>query len=144
MGDQSRNKKTRAGGRNEEKKKQEINVYEYLEVAMQQLEQEWQRTGEITKLEVVGLNDIRNINAVIAKVVVENRKQKTKSISFEESLAIVKENYILLRLAKKIREQRVMADKRNERWFYVGLDKEEYETFQRIMEEGEDYHGEEV
>lgn len=126
------------------KKKQEINVYEYLEMAMQQLEQEWQRAGEVTKLQVVGLNDIRSINAAIAKAVVENREQKSKCIRFEESLAVVKENYILLRLAKKIREQRVMADRRNERWFYVGLDKEEYAVFQKITGEGEDYHGAEV
>ncbi len=120
------------------KKKQEINVYEYLEMAMQQLEQEWQRAGEVMKLQVVGLNDIRSINTAIAKSVVANREQKNKSISFEESLSIVKENYILLRLAKKIREQRVMADRRNERWFYVGLDKEEYAVFLKITEEGED------
>ena len=126
------------------KKKQEINIYEYLELTMQQLEQEWQRAGEVMKLQVVGLNDIRSINGAIAKAVVENREQKSKSISFEESLSIVKENYILLRLAKKIREHRVMADRRNERWFYIGLDREEYDVFQKITKEGEEHYGEKV
>ena len=126
------------------KKKQEINIYEYLEMAMRQLEREWQRAGEVTNLQTVGLNDIRSINAAIAKAIVENREQKSKSISFGESLAIVKEKYILLRMAKKIREHRVMADKRNERWFYVGLDREEYAVFQKITKEGEECYGEKV
>lgn len=125
------------------KKKQKNDIYKYLEAAIKQLEQEWQRAGEVTKLQVVGLNDIRDIHAAIAGAVAENREQK--NLCFEESLAIVRENYILLRLAKKIREHRVMADRRNERWFYVGLDSEEYAVFQKITEkEGEKHHGEKV
>lgn len=125
-------------------KRKKKNIYEYLEMAMRQLEREWQRAGKVTKLQTVGLNDIRSINAAIAKAVIENREQKSKSISFGESLAIIKENYILLRLAKKIREQRRLADRKNERWFYIGLDSEEYAVFQKITEEGEECHGEKV
>ena len=68
-------------------------------------------------------------------------------VDFEEGLSTLKESHVLLRLAKKIREHRMMADRRNERWFSVGLDNEEYAIFQKITSEddtGELIYEEEV
>lgn len=130
-------------------KKQENKIYEYAEKLMRQLELEWQRTGETTNLQRVGLNDITDINAAIVSMVMKNREQaeQTEYVDFEEGLSTLKESHVLLRLAKKIREHRMMADRRNERWFYVGLDNEEYAIFQKITSEddtGELIYEEEV
>ena len=44
---------------------------------------------------------------------------------------------MLLRLARKIKAEADQAAHDNQRWFYVGLDVEEYELYMKITEDEE-------
>ena len=67
----------------------------------------------------------------------ENKEQLSLDISFRNSLKLTRENYVLLRLARKIKAEKDKADQDNQRWFYVGLDVEEYELYMKITEDEE-------
>lgn len=118
------------------KNKQNENlVQREMEYVLKLLEREWERTGETKEVQVIGLREISLVNSQIERKVRENKEQLSLDISFRDSLELTRENYILLRLAKKIKAKKDKADRDNQRWFYVGLDVEEYEVYVKIAED---------
>lgn len=121
-------------------KQNENSVQREMEYVLKLLEREWERTGETKEVQVIGLREIGLVNFQIERKIRENKEQLSLDISFRDSLELTRENYILLRLAKKIKAEKDKADFDNQRWFYAGLDAEEYELYVKITE-GEDTGG---
>lgn len=120
-------------------------THKEMEYVLKLLEREWERTGETEEVQVIGLREISMVNFQIEKKIKENKEKLLADISFRDSLKQTRENYVLLRLAKKIKAERDKADCENRRWFYVCLDAEEYALFMHVTEEtGGDKDGEEV
>lgn len=121
-------------------KQNKNSVQREMEYALKLLEREWERTGETKEVQVIGLREISLVNSQIERRIKENKEQLSLDISFRDSLELTRENYILLRLAKKIKAEKDKADFDNQRWFYAGLDAEEYKLYMKITE-GEDTGG---
>ncbi len=113
-------------------KQNENSMQKEMEYVLGILEREWERTGETKEVQVIGLKEISLVNFEIERRIKENKEQLSLDISFRDSLKLSRENYVLLRLAKKIKAKKDKADQDNQRWFYVGLDMEEYELYMEI------------
>lgn len=120
-----------------ENKQNENSMQKEMEYALKFLEREWERTGETKEVQVIGLREISLVNFEIERKIKENKEQLSLDISFRNSLKLTRENYVLLRLARKIKAEKDKADQDNQRWFYVGLDVEEYELYMKITEDEE-------
>lgn len=120
-----------------ENKQNENSMQKEMEYVLKFLEREWERTGETKEVQVIGLREISLVNFEIERKIKENKEQLSLDISFRNSLKLTRENHVLLRLARKIKAEKDKADQDNQRWFYVGLDVEEYELYMKITEDEE-------
>ena len=120
-----------------ENKQNENSMQKEMEYVLKFLEREWERTGETKEVQVIGLREISLVNFEIERKIKENKEQLSLDISFRNSLKLTRENYVLLRLARKIKAEKDKADQDNQRLFCVGLDVEEYELYMKITEDEE-------
>lgn len=102
-----------------------------MEHLLKLLHKEWERSGR-TKAEVfIDIADKREVEIRIAGEIQARQGQiETEGMAFKECMELSKENFVLLRLARKIKK----AADRAERWedavsFTVEMDKEEYKLF---------------
>ena len=99
------------------------------------LHKEWERSGR-TKAEVmITLDQIAAVNRSLAARIVEKQKQlEAEELTFQQSMALSRENFVLLRVVKKIKKA---EDKTNQKGidsaYKVELDKEEYKLFMEIV-----------
>lgn len=99
------------------------------------LHKEWERSGR-TKAEVsIDTTDKREVGEKLAAEIQERQKQlETAGMDFKECMALSKENFILLRLARKIKKAEDRAGRReNAVSFTVEMDKEEYKLFSTLI-----------
>lgn len=106
-----------------------------MEYLVKMLHREWERSGR-TKAEVtVQLADVPEIERRMAKVIREKQRQLDKEeLTFKESMELSKNNFILLRLVKKVKKAEEKTAKRGlDLEYTVELDKEEYKLFVDIV-----------
>lgn len=99
------------------------------------LHKEWERSGR-TKAEVsIDITDKNKVGAKLTAEIQERQKQlETAGMDFKECMALSKENFILLRLARKIKKAEDRAGRReNAVSFTVEMDKEEYKLFSTLI-----------
>lgn len=106
-----------------------------MEHLVKLLHKEWERSGR-TKAEVsIGITDKNKVGAKLTAEIQERQKQlETAGMDFKECMALSKENFILLRLARKIKKAEDRAGRReNAVSFTVEMDKEEYKLFSMLI-----------
>ena len=111
-------------------------VMEYL---LKLLHKEWERSGR-TKAEIrMDAADGRAAGMQIAEEIQRRQGQlETDGMSFRQSMGLSKENFILLRLAKKIKKEGDKAGRREAGTsFTVELDKEEYRLYSALRKKQE-------
>lgn len=107
-----------------------------MEYLVKLLHKEWERSGK-TKAEVtISLSDVAEVKKRMAKAIAEKQKQlENDSLTFQQSMELSKNNFVLLRLVKKVKKA---EDKTNQKGldlkFTVELDKEEYKLFTKMIE----------
>jgi hypothetical protein len=107
-----------------------------MEYLVKLLHKEWEKSGK-TKVEaVVNLGDLSDFGIEIDKRVADTISMMNEAqLSFGETLEYSKENYVLLRLAKKmVKAQRRCKDKGIDFKVKIPLDKEELQMYQEIAE----------
>ena len=112
--------------------KETVKNMEYL---VKLLHKEWERSGR-TKAEVsIDITDKNKVGAKLTAEIQERQKQlETAGMDFKECMALSKENFILLRLARKIKKAEDRAGRReNAVSFTVEMDKEEYKLFSMLI-----------
>ena len=112
--------------------KETVKNMEYL---VKLLHKEWERSGR-TKAEVsIDITDKKEVGAKLTAEIQERQKQlETAGMDFKECMALSKENFILLRLARKIKKAEDRAGRReNAVSFTVEMDKEEYKLFSTLI-----------
>lgn len=120
--------------------KQNKSFVKDMEYLVKLLHREWERSGR-TKAEVtVRLEDVAEIENRMARVIQEKQKQLEKEeLSFKESMELSKNNFVLLRLVKKVKKAEEKAEKKGlDDKFLVELDREEYRLFADIVGIAED------
>lgn len=106
-----------------------------MEHLVKLLHKEWERSGR-TKAEVsIDIADKKAAEARLAEEIQERQKQlENKDTDFKECMELSKENFVLLRLAKKIKKAADRAGRReNAVSFTVEMDKEEYRLFSALI-----------
>ena len=106
-----------------------------MEYLVKLLHKEWERSGK-TKAEVtVKLVDVREIESRMAKVIQDKQKQlDNEELTFKQSMELSKNNFVLLRLVKKVKKAEEKTVKKGlDVEFTVELDKEEYKLFKEII-----------
>lgn len=106
-----------------------------MEHLVKLLHKEWERSGK-TKAEItINLSDAAEVKKRMAEAIVEKQKQlENDELTFQESMELSKNNFVLLRLVKKVKKA---EDKTNQKGldlkFSVELDKEEYKLLKEIV-----------
>ena len=106
-----------------------------MEHLIKLLHKEWERSGR-TKAEVsIDITDKNKVGAKLTAEIQERQKQlEAVGMDFKECMALSKENFILLRLARKIKKAEDRAGRReNAVSFTVEMDKEEYKLFSMLI-----------
>ena len=112
--------------------KETVKNMEYL---VKLLHKEWERSGR-TKAEVsIDITDKKEVGAKLTAEIQERQKQlEAMEMPFKECMERSKENFVLLRLAKKIKKAADRSERReNAVSFTVELDKEEYKLFSTLI-----------
>ncbi len=106
-----------------------------MEHLLKLLHKEWERSGR-TKAEVsIDITDKKEVGVKLAAEIQERQKQlETVGMDFKECMELSKENFVLLRLARKIKKAGDRAGRReNAVSFAVEMDKEEYKLFSTLI-----------
>lgn len=106
-----------------------------MEHLVKLLHKEWERSGR-TKAEVsIDIADKRAAETRLAGEIQARQGQlETEGMSFKECMELSKENFVLLRLAKKIKKAAEQAERREDAVsFTVEMDKEEYKLFSTLI-----------
>lgn len=112
--------------------KETVKNMEYL---VKLLHKEWERSGR-TKAEVsIDITDKKEAGAKLTAEIQERQKQlEAIEIPFKECMELSKENFVLLRLARKIKKAADRAERREDAVsFIVEMDKEEYKLFSTLI-----------
>lgn len=116
-----------------------------LEVALKYLEKEWQRSGEKkTRIHVEDEDMFMAVQRITQYVKDKEKIHKNiEDISFEESLQMSHENYILLRVARKYKKICDKIQKKGLGRDFIELDIEETKALMKILPEleEEETHG---
>lgn len=117
----------------------EKEVLRNMEHLIKLLHKEWEQSGR-TKAEVsMNLADARTVKVRLVKMIQERQGQlEVERMTFNQSMELSKGNFILLRLAKKIRKAIENTErKETETSVMIELDKEEYKLFSVLIKAGE-------
>lgn len=106
-----------------------------MEHLVKLLHKEWERSGR-TKAEVsIDIADKREAETRLAGEIQARQGQlETEGMDFKECMELSKENFVLLRLARKIKKAADRAERREDAVsFTVEMDKEEYKLFSTLI-----------
>ena len=106
-----------------------------MEHLVKLLHKEWERSGR-TKAEVsIDTADVMTVESRLAEEIQARQGQlEAQEMPFKECMELSKENFVLLRLAKKIKKAADRSERReNAVSFAVEMDKEEYRLFSTLI-----------
>ena len=110
-------------------------IVKNMEYLVKLLHQEWERSGR-TKAQVsINISGREAVWAKLAEAVQDKQKQlEAGEMPFKKNMALSKESFILLRLAKKIKKAGDRAERREDSVsFTVEMDREEYRMFATLI-----------
>lgn len=103
-----------------------------MEFLISELHKEWNKSKGDSNQIKVSLNKAHKLRSKISEHIVKQQKtiNEDTNIDFEESMKMSKENFVMLRLIKKINRNM----KKGEEEFCVNLDTEEYNVYLKLLE----------
>lgn len=107
-----------------------------MEFLLKELKKEWEKSGVIKAKVVLEMDDVWSADSVISKKIAKTQESiENDTMTFEQSIRLMKENYILLRLLKKIVKKRDKALKNGVDYeISVAMDKDELELYKTMFE----------
>ena len=114
-------------------------IMKNMEFLMKELHKEWERSGKTRAVVIINVSQTEAVNKHLVDVIQKNTGTLgDKDLDFEESVAYTRENYVLLRMLKKVKVAEDKVKERKGEAFFVELDKEEDRLFQDIIGAEED------
>lgn len=106
-----------------------------MEYLVKLLHKEWERSGKTKAAVTVRLVDVPEIEKRMAGVIADKQKHlENEELTFKQSMELSKNNFVLLRLVKKVKKAEEKTVKKGlDTEFLVELDKEEYKLFVDIV-----------
>jgi len=118
-----------------EKKVTAKEIIKDMEYLVKLLHKEWERSGKTKAAVTVQLSDVPEMNSRMAEVISDKQKLlEMQGLTFKQSMELSKNNFVLLRLMKKVKKEEEKTNKKGlDTEFMVELDKEEYKLFMEIV-----------
>lgn len=114
------------------KRKKEIE--RNMEFLVKELKKEWDKTGAVKASVLILSEDVEKVNQAICREIAKKKEEAEGELSFKKCIALCHENYILLRLATKIKAGEEHMNRSDmEMQFTVELDQEEKKLFKAMM-----------
>lgn len=110
------------------------NDMEYLIVEIQK---EWESSGKTSATVVFQIEEVQEVNQKLQQEIADRQEllKNDEEMTFEQSIQLTKQNYILLRLIKKILRKEQRTNKKGiDCEFSVVLDKEEHRIFKDLFQ----------
>lgn len=108
-----------------------------MEYLLVELQKEWESSGKTSATVVFQIEEVHEVNRKLQQEIA-NRQELLKNdeeMTFEQSIQLTKQNYILLRLIKKILRKEQRTNKKGiDCEFSVVLDKEEHRIFKDLFQ----------
>ena len=106
-----------------------------MEYLVKLLHKEWERSGKTKAVVTVQREDVPEIEKRMAGVIADKQKHlENEELTFKQSMELSKNNFVLLRLVKKVKKAEEKTMKKGlDTEFSVELDKEEYKLFVDIV-----------
>ena len=123
------------GKENTKKNAASNGVAKDMEYLINLLHREWERSGKTTAEALVKISDLPTVTKMTAAAIMEKQvKLETAEMTFKHAMELSRDNYILLRFAKKIKRAQKRAEKNAaDRDICIELDREEHRLFVEIM-----------
>ena len=124
-----------AGKGNRNRDASTTEIIKNMEYLVKLLHKEWGRSGRTTAEAVVKTGDFPMISKRTAAVIMEKQARlETAEMTFKQSMELSRENFILLRLARKIEKADRRAAKNGaDTEICIELDREEHRLLVKIM-----------
>ena len=106
-----------------------------MEYLVKLLHKEWERSGRVAVEAVIKTSDLPTVSKRTAAAIMERQARlETAEMTFKQSMELSGENFILLRLARKVeRADRRAAKNGADTEICIELDREEYRLLVKIM-----------
>lgn len=107
-----------------------------MEFLVKELHKEWDRSGVTKATVTISVEEVDEVNKKILLTIAKRQEQAEKALDFKECIRLSRENYILLRLARKVKKQEDRCNKlAMDLEFEVEMDKEEFKLFKTMFGE---------
>lgn len=118
--------------------KNEVKVMDNMEYLMQELHREWARSGPSRISCTLQNTEVSEVQGVLAKQVEKQQLLlEREELTFQKSVQLLRMNYILLRLAKKMKAEQAQKSKDNDSGdLGLLLDEEEEQALSALMRNG--------
>ena len=107
-----------------------------MEYLLVELQKEWESSGKTSATVVFQIEEVQEVNRKLQQEIAERQELlEHEEMTFEQSIQLTKQNYILLRLIKKILRKEQRTNKKGiDCEFSVVLDKEEHRIFKDLFQ----------
>lgn len=111
-------------------------VMKNMEFLMKELHKEWERSGVKKVTVIIQPEEVAAVNQVLAERIVKQQESlEIDTMTFAQSIRLSRENYVLLRLVKKIKaKEEKMLNKDEGFELYIPLDKDEFALYKTMFE----------
>lgn len=112
-------------------------VMDNMEYLMQELHREWARSGPSRISCTLQSTEVSEVQGALAKQVEKQQLLlEREELTFQKSVQLLRMNYILLRLAKKMKAEQAQKSKDNDSGdLWLLLDEEEEQALSALMQE---------
>lgn len=105
-----------------------------MEFLLKELHKEWDKSGVTKVIVTISLEESEDVNKALLLAIAKRQELAEKALDFKECVRLSRENYILLRLARKVKKQEDRCNKlAMDLEFEVQMDKEEYKLFKSMF-----------
>lgn len=113
-----------------------IGLEKDMEYLLLELQKEWEKSGTTRATVVFQTEEVQAVSRRVQQEIADRQELlQTDELTFEQSIQLTKQNYILLRLMKKILRKKQSSSKKGiDCEFTVVLDKEEYRIFRDLLQ----------
>lgn len=106
-----------------------------MEFLIRELHKEWDRPGAVKASVCISMEEAGEVSRRIARHIEFMQNEiETQDMTFTESICKSRECYVVLRMAKKIKDMEDKTNKKGDKMeFVVALDKEELKLFKELI-----------
>lgn len=113
------------------------NIEKNMEFLIRELQKEWDVSKETKHRVTISVKDARRIRIKVQQQIVDMGEllHSQSDMSFKESMKLCRENYVTLRVARKLIAGVNAAEESGAAEYTIAFDKEEFRSFRKLAAE---------